>query len=122
VPRSEQLVLTAVNLSSPRFWEFLGTFNSLEVARKWLNDKHERWKDRDFRETAEKRRLEIENFQRETQAIADRIQLAKELGATDRDLAPLLNELVYKPLSALDRHQYQGVIEHAEIARLPERS
>jgi hypothetical protein len=121
VPRSEQLVLTAVDLRSPGFWEFLGTLNPLEVISKWLNDQHERRKDRDYRETAEKRRLEIENFQRETQAIAERVQLAKELGAADNDLAPLLNELVYKPLSALDRRQYEGVIQNAEIMRLPDR-
>jgi hypothetical protein len=121
VPRSEQLVLAAANLSSPGFWEFLGTLNALEVVRKWLNDRHERRKDREFRETAEKRRLELENFQNETQAIADRIKLAKELGATDYDIAPLLNDLIYNPLSRLERYQDKGVIEDAEIIlRLPD--
>jgi hypothetical protein len=47
--------------------------------------------------------------------ISERVRLAKEIGATDRDLAPLLNELIYKPLVALDRYQDKGVIEHAEI-------
>ena len=41
--------------------------------------------------------------------------LVKEMGATDRDLAPLLNELINKPLVALDRYLDRGVIEHAEI-------
>jgi hypothetical protein len=51
--------------------------------------------------------------------LASRIQIAKELGATERDLAPLLNELVYRPLSALDAHQDKNLIEQAEIPRLP---
>jgi hypothetical protein len=44
----------------------------------------------------------------------------KELGIPDRDLAPLYNELVYKPLSELDRYQDKGMIEEAEILRLPD--
>ena len=121
IPRTEQLVLAAVTLTSPGFWEFLGSLNPLEVLRKYLNDRHERRKDREYRETAERRRLEIENFERETHAIAERVRLGKEIGATDTDLAPLLNEFVHKPLRALDRYQDRAVIEHAEIVRLPER-
>ena len=56
-----------------------------------------------------------------TEAIADRLKLAKELGLTDYDLAPLVNDLVLKPLLALNEHQYHGVIERAEILRIPDR-
>jgi hypothetical protein len=118
VPISEQLVLTGVNVSSPGFWEFLGSVNPFEVIRKALNDRHERRKDREYRESAEKRRLELENFERETQVIADRIRLAKEIGATETDLTPLLRELVHKPILALDRYQDKGIIEQAEVVRL----
>jgi hypothetical protein len=117
VPRAEQLVLSAVSLASPGFWEFLGTLNPLEVLRKYLNDRHERRKDRDYRESAERRRLELENLTLESRVLSERIRIAKEIGATDRDLAPLLNELIYKPLALLDRYQDQHVIEHAEIPR-----
>ena len=44
VPRTEQLILSAVSLTSPGFWEFLGTLNPLDVLRKYLNDRHERRK------------------------------------------------------------------------------
>jgi hypothetical protein len=115
VPRTEQIILSAVTLTSPGFWEFLGTLNPLDVLRKYLSDRHERRKDREYRESAERRRLELENLSLESRVISERVRLAKEIGATDRDLAPLLNELVYKPLVALDRYQDKGVIEHAEI-------
>ena len=115
VPHAEQLVLSAVNLASPGFWEFLGTLNPLEVLRKYLNDRHERRKDHDYRESAERRRLELENLSLESRVLSERIRIAKEIGATDRDLAPLLNELVYKPLALLDRYQDKNVIEHTEI-------
>src|SRR5262245_18925074 len=58
VPLSEQLVLVAVRLSSPGFWDFLGTLNPFEVMRQYLNDRHERRKDREWRESGERRRLQ----------------------------------------------------------------
>src|SRR5271154_137274 len=98
VPHSEQLILSAVSIASPGSWDFLGTINPLEVIRQYLNDRHERQKDRDYRTSAEADRLRLENMARETEVISGRVKLARELGATDRDLAPLLNELIYKPL------------------------
>jgi len=93
----------------------LGTLNPLEVLRKYLNDCDERRKDHEYRDSAEKRRLVLENLSLENRVISERVRLAKEIGATDSDLAPLLNELIYKPLVALDRYQDKGVIEHTEI-------
>jgi hypothetical protein len=119
VPAAEQLVLAAVELSSPGAWEFLGSLNPLEVLRKYLNDRHERRKDREYRERAEERRLQLENLKTENEALEQRIRIAKELGATDSDLAPLLNELVIKPLNALGAYQDKGLIEGAEMVALP---
>ena len=101
-PHAEQLILSAVSLASPGFWEFLGTLNPLEVLRKHLNDRHERRKDHEYRESAERPRLDLENLILENKVISERVMLVKEMGATDRDLAPLLNELINKPLVALD--------------------
>jgi hypothetical protein len=119
VPPTEQLILAAVELSSPGAWEFLGNLNPLEVLRKYLNDRHEQRKDRDYRERAEERRLQLENLRTENEVLEQRIRIAKELGATENDLAPLLNELVIKPLNALGAYQDKGLIEGAEIVALP---
>jgi hypothetical protein len=115
VPRSEKLILSGVSLNSPGSWDFLGALNPFEVLRKYLSDRHERRKDRDYRESAEERKLILDNLSTETRVISERVRLAREMGATDRDLAPLLNELIYNPLVALDRYQDKGVIEDAEI-------
>jgi hypothetical protein len=72
---------------------------------------------RKYRESAERRRLILDNLSLENKVISERVRLAKEIGATDRDLAPLLDELVYKPLVALDRYQDEGVVENSEILR-----
>jgi hypothetical protein len=111
---SEQLVLSAVRLSSPGFWDFLGKLNPLEVMRQYVNDRHERRKDKEYRESAEARRLELENLTLENKVISERIAIARNLGATKRDLAPLLNDLLYKPVTALGQFQDRGVITYAE--------
>ncbi|AXV74049.1 hypothetical protein CJO75_12655 [Ralstonia solanacearum] len=118
VPLADRLVLSGVRLNSPGFWHFLGALNPLEVIRNYLNDRHERRKDRDYRESAEHRRLQLENLKRENEVIADRIRLARDLGATDRDLAAMLDQFVHRPLLALDRHQDRGVIERAEVVSI----
>jgi hypothetical protein len=120
VPVREQLILCAVSLGSPGFWEFLGTLNPLEVIRHYLSDRHERRKDTVYRESAERRRLELENLERENAVISGRVKLLKELGATDRDLAPLLNELINTPLRKLDRYQDHEVIGAAELSNAPD--
>lgn len=122
VPHAEQLVLSGARLQSPGFWDFVGKLNPLEVIRQYINDRHERRKDRDYRESADARRLKLENLKRENEVIAERIRLARDLGATERDLAPMLNELVFRPLTGLDRHQDRGVIENVEVPRLPDQS
>jgi hypothetical protein len=122
VPRAEQLVLLAVSVASPGFWEFLGTLNPLEVLRRYLNDRHERRKDREYRESAEARRMALENLSLESKVISDWVKSLKEVGATDRDLAPLLNALVYRPLMALNRYQDLHVIENAEFPLEQDRS
>jgi len=121
VPLSEQLILSGVQIASPGFWEFVGSLNPLETLRKYLCDRHERRKDREYREPAERKRLEMENEILRSKEISERIRLAKELGATDRDLAPLVNDLIARPLGALDQYQNRGLINRAEFTldRMP---
>lgn len=42
VGRSRSLILKSVRLESPGNWKLLGISDSLEVLRKYLNDRHER--------------------------------------------------------------------------------
>jgi hypothetical protein len=116
LPR-DRIVLIAAEMKSPGYWDFLGKLVPFEVGRQYLQDRHERRKDREYRETAEKRRLELENTLLENKIIAERIEIAKKLGATDEDLAPLLNDLVIKPVRELEKYQDRGVIETAEIVK-----
>jgi hypothetical protein len=58
---ADPLVVSRVVFESPGFWEFLGNLNPLEVLRNYLNDRHEREKDREYRSAAERERLAIAN-------------------------------------------------------------
>ena len=115
LPRSQQLTLARVELASPGFWEFAGKLNPLEIIRKYLDDRHRRRQDREYRETAEARRLELENLQLENEVISDRIRIAKDLGYTDSDLAPIVRQLLERPLTKLAEFQDRGVIDGASV-------
>ena len=92
----------------------------LRFIRQYLNDRHERKKDKEYRNENEKRRQELENSLLENKVVKERIEMAKSIGATDQELTPLLNELVYKPLRRLDGPQDRGAIETAELVVVDE--
>ena len=56
-----KLTITKINIQSPGFWEVLGSLNPLQQLREYLNDRHERRKDRQWREQTEKEKAVLEN-------------------------------------------------------------
>ena len=115
-----ELVLDGVSLSSPGAWDFLGKLNPLDVIRQYLTDRHERRKDKEYREAHENRKLYLENKLLENRVLKENIQVARELGATDGDLVPILNRFVFAPLRGLDKFQDQGLIQQAEFQESPD--
>ncbi len=79
VPPKHKLVLASVDIASPGAWEFLAAMNPLETIRKYLNDRHERIKDREYRNAAERRRLEAEVEAAELRNVRERIGIYREL-------------------------------------------
>jgi hypothetical protein len=116
----ERVIVARVELSSPGFWDFLGSLSPLEVIRKYLDDRHRRRQDRAYREGEEKRQLGLENDLREIEVIRRRLELARENGVPESTLQPLLQQLVGRPLEALGTLQDRGVIDgsSAEIREL----
>jgi hypothetical protein len=120
VGRQQRLVLERARLESPGSWDIAGIGAALEVIRKFVNDRHERRKDKEYRAPLERERLATENDVLRTKALQDRISLAKSLGATDEDLAPLVNQLLFKPLDELARFQDRGLITGAKLLKSDE--
>lgn len=118
---SDKLILSAVRIESPGFWELLGNANPLEVIRKYLKDRHERRRDTGWRDdraaetwSLHNERLRLENAALETSVMRDRLALLHELELSDEELKPLLNQLVHRPLEQLDRFQDQGIVDAPE--------
>src|SRR5262249_7774964 len=102
-------------LHSPGFCDFVGKLNPLEVIRVAVNDAHERRKDREYKEPAEKRKLELENALLESQVLKQRVELAKSMGATDEQLRLLLESFVYRPLLKVSVKTEDALIEAADV-------
>ncbi len=124
---ADRLVFRGAQFESPGFWDIIGTLNPFETLRLYLNDRHERRRDKDFRNEQVRRKFNQEERAREAHlqwmedsALIRRIEEARRLGATERDIAPLLNELLHRPLRNVAHYQDGGLVEHAELQELPQ--
>lgn len=121
LPPSARLTLERVQIESPGFWEFLASVNPLRQIREFLNDRHRRRQDRDFREAAERERLELENelirqqiADGENSILRERIAILRELGYSNNDIDRLIWSNIGVPLSHLGRHQDSELIRGAD--------
>jgi hypothetical protein len=113
VPSVDALVLASVQLESPGFWEFLGALNPLQQIREYLNDRHERKKDKAYRNAAEKRRLDAEAEAAELKNVREKIAILGDLGVPPTVIA---EQLVLDPLRELGRVQDENVVTTADLA------
>jgi hypothetical protein len=119
LPASERLFLSGAQIGSPGFLEFLGSLNPLEQLRRYLNERWERTKDREYRNAEENRRLVLENDRVELDNLAQFVEVARAAGATDEDLAGVRARILEAPLRRLGAVQDMGLVGRAEIADAP---
>ena len=112
IPPSARLSLERVQIESPGIWEFAASLNPLEQIRKFLNDRHERRKDKQYREESEKERLKRDNelirAQIEMQYFVNTrfmFELMVEAGFDDDILQQIIWAQVGNPMSRLGSHQ-----------------
>jgi hypothetical protein len=109
----EQLQLNSVVIRSPGFWEFLGTLNPVQQLRLYLNDRHERRKDKEYREPADRERLQLENLALWQRIFHDQLATIREFAGPEAAERALRHELG-PSLARLGRHQDSGLIEGTE--------
>lgn len=116
-----KLEVKRIQIESPGFWEFLGALNPLQQIREYLNDRHKRRQDREYREQAERERLLLENelirkqvWEKENSVFREFINVLKEIGFSDEEIRRLIWVYVSQPLIALGKHQDAGLIENAD--------
>lgn len=112
----DRLQLRAVSFQSPGFWEFLGALNPLETLRKYLQDRHERRRDRTYREPLEAERMALENEKLKTAVVKEQVELLRSLGVPEEKIREALTRHVVLPLERLDRHQDSGLVTTAVLS------
>ncbi len=116
-----KLEVRRIEIESPGFWEFCGALNPLQQIREYLHDRHKRRQDREYREQAERERLQLENelirrqiWEKENSVLRERINVLREIGFSDEEIRWLIWKYVSQPLIALGKHQDLGLIENAD--------
>ncbi len=114
------LELSQVEIHSPGFFEFLGMLNPLLQIREYLNDRHERRKDRDYREIADREKMSLENelLQRqirkeELDILGHELGIMRDMGFDEDYLRQYVWQRIGQPLARLARHQDSGLIGRA---------
>lgn len=116
-----RLIVNKVSIASPGFWEFLASLNPLQQIREYLNDRHKRRQDREYKELTERERLVLENeliqrqiLEKDNSLLRDRVQMMRELGFTDEEIRQFVWSHIGRPLARIGRHQDTRLIEGAE--------
>lgn len=111
---NEDLVISKINFNSPGFWEVIGALNPLTQIREYINDRHNRkrdkqfWKSELYKSALENQKLELENqklaLQNQEYSIElslKKIALTKEIysvlqnsGCSEAELRKFTNECV----------------------------
>lgn len=110
----DRLQLSRINIQSPGFWEFLGALNPLQQIREYLKDRHERKKDKAYRNRQEEEKGELEILTQRDGIINRRIGMLRELGYTETEIRQFVFLMVTQPLNILGRQQDNGFIEGPE--------
>ena len=108
---SENLVINRVNIQSPGFWEFLGSLNPLQQIREYLNDRHERNKDKNYRSRQEEELNDLNILEKKNSIVSQRIEILKNLGYSESEIRQLVSGMIIEPLNKLGKHQDIGLLE-----------
>ena len=121
IPKPEQVVLpddrlylSKIEIASPGSAEIIGALNPLETLRKYLQDRHARRQNKEYRESAEAQRLALENERLRIEVVKDKVDLLRSLGVPEDKIRAALSQHIVEPLERLDRLQEAGLIETAK--------
>ncbi len=111
----DRLRIRSVVVQSPGFWDFVGSLSPLETLRKYIQDRHERRKDMDYRNRLESERMVLENERLKTEVAKAQLDLLAALGFPEDRIREVAMRHIIKPLEGLDGAQDSGLIDAAEI-------
>ncbi len=113
----DQLELSRISIQSPGWGEFIGALNPLRELRDYLKDRHERTKDKRWRDATDHDRAVLENdllrakAEREhVGALSDFHDLMERAGISQEDRQRIMWEKLGLPMKRLGRHQDSGLL------------
>ena len=119
---SQDLILARAFLRSPGFWEFFGNLNPLKVICDYLQQRHERLKDHEYRNRAENERLTLENAVLRNQVVRERVELLKQVGVPNDEIQLVLINRLASPLERLGGQVDLQLVGGAEIRDVKHRT
>jgi len=111
ITENDRLTLVKTSFNSPGFWTAIGALNPLETLRKYIQDVHERRKDRDYREAQEKEKNNLDIQEQ-------KIRILRDMGVPEEKIRPLVLMYVIKPREMLAELESKGLLGNAEIVDL----
>lgn len=146
ISKDDSLYISKISISSPGFWEFLGKIMPLRQLREYLNERHERQKDRQYKNKLEeekirsdnerqRRMVEMEMEEREyelfrkknigtiqdelekNKVIKERIEILKNMGFSDEEIKEMITIPLSEGMSIMDFFKLNGTLD-SKTARL----
>lgn len=121
VPPEHRLQLHGAEFHSPGWWEFLGKLNILEVLRQWAQDRHERRRDKEIREPAEREKLFLENQLLKNKVVEERIAILKAIGLPRAEIRRIVGLSLIRPLNGLSKHINDGQLRNPRLENKTEK-
>ncbi|MDP1864260.1 MAG: hypothetical protein Q8K52_10180 [Thiobacillus sp.] len=118
LPTFAQPTLVRAHFNSPGFWEALANLNPLKVLCDYLQQRHERKKDNNYRNAFEEQRLALENLKLRNELIDQQIKSMKEVGFSDEEIKELLSNYIADPLEKLGKRIDSGQITSVDASPL----
>jgi len=139
IPTERVLKVNKLSLSSPGFFEFIGSLNPLQQIRDFLKDRHERKKDDLYKNNLDSKKGEVEifkltkeiellNISKEKKVIEnlllredllkERIQTMKSLGYSEMEMRKILSTYIIQPL--VDLHNFEeenNVVKKVDVKK-----
>lgn len=114
------LIIDKVNFNSPGFWEVIGNCNPLRQIRKYIEERHERQRDKKYNWEMDKMRQEAEIEEIQLHNDMMRLTIIKEMKRQlqsfripDEDARDIIEDC-YKSISLLNTHIEAGRINKIE--------
>jgi len=111
---ADKLTISKVNIQSLGFCEFLGSLNPLQQIREYLNDRHERQKDKKYRSRQEEELGDLSIMEKKNNIINQRIEILRGLSYSETEIRQLVMTMVIEPLNKLGGLQDNGQIDGLE--------